>query len=384
MHVASATFAYPHVDGSARAALTRRLHARSKRPAGTFVLDTCLRLEVVVDGDLEALEQAVEELLGDASALDRARVLTGEPAIEHTFRVAAGLESPILGEPEILSQFRQALGSAQQAGSVTGLMVKLLETAVSVGRQARELLPASPHDSMAAIAAQVVGGAERIAVLGSGLMSTAVTEAVRSLPAPPAVTVVARNPERVSAADVEVWPFDRAREALAGFPAVVSATSAKQRLLTDAEMASALRDRTSPLTLVDMAMPPDFCPPSGVSVRYVDIDALARMADRRSRGDEADAMVRVAAADTFRRLSDHQAVGPVIGGLMRSADSVVERTVDRFAGRLGHGDDLEVLRQTAHTVARTLLAAPVSYLQSGERRPEAVDTVAEAFGLEDD
>lgn len=383
LHVSSASFAYPHADGSVRAELARSLRTGT-RSRDVFVLDTCLRMEVLVAGDLDRLDEAVGELFGVHAQLGHARVRVGEAAVDHIFRVAAGLESPILGEREILTQFRQAVLAAEEQGSITGLMVKLLETAVSVGRQARELLPASPHDSMAVVAAQVVGNRDRVAVLGSGLMATAVVGSLLALPAPPKVTVVARSPEKVSIDDVDVVPFERAVEVLSGFPAVVSATSAKKRLISDDALTAVLSERTDPLDLVDMAMPPDFTPPVGAPVRYVDIDDLARMADRKPRRDDADAMVMAAAADAYRRVSDHHAVGPVIGGLMQAADEIVERTVERFAGRLGQGDDRAVLRQTAHTVARTLLASPVGYLRSSDRPSEAVDTIAEAFGLDDD
>jgi glutamyl-tRNA reductase len=211
-----------------------------------------------------------------------------------------------------------------------------------------------------------------------------VVAGLRGLPAPPEIVVVARTPEKVTIDGGEVWPFIRAAEALATFPAVVSATSAKRRLVPDEDLAGLLGERSAPLTLVDMAMPPDFTPPAGSQIRYVDIDMLARMADRRPRRGDADAMVAAAAADAYRRVTYHQALGPVMEGLVRSADTIVDRAVDRFGGRLADEEDRAVLRQTAHTVARTLLAGPIAYLQSTDRPAEAVDAIAEAFGLQDD
>ncbi|NIQ59509.1 MAG: hypothetical protein GWN85_40430, partial [Gemmatimonadetes bacterium] len=146
----------------------------------------------------------------------------------------------------------------------------------------------------------------------------------------------------------------------------------------------ALEARRQPLTLVDMAMPPDFDPPERFAVRYVDIDDLALMAARRPRGEEATDMIGAAAADMYRKVLDHHAIGPVVGGLMRSADEIVDRTVERFRGRLADEQDEAVLRQTAHTVARKLLSAPAAYLQSPDRPSDAIDIIADAFGLEDD
>ena len=383
MHITAASYAYPHVSGDARAELTRRLREASPRP-GVFVLSTCLRIEVAVDADADTLQRALLDLFSGVTAAAEAKVRTGQDAVAHLFRISAGLESPILGEREILAQFRQAVIEAQENDAVRGLFGKLLETAVAAGRQARELLPDSPHDSMAAVAAQAVGGIEQVAVLGSGLMANAVITNLRWLPAPPEITVVARNPEKVTAEGVAVWSFDRAEEALRTFPAVVSATSAKSRVISDDTMAKCLGSRHAPITLVDMAMPPDFRPPAVPHARYLNIDDLARMADRRPRRDDADVLVENAAADAYRRFVDHHEVSPVITGLMRQADELVERTVERFAGRLTNPDDRELLRQTAHTVARSLLAGPVGYLKQGDREPEAVDAIADAFGLDDD
>jgi glutamyl-tRNA reductase len=236
---------------------------------------------------------------------------------------------------------------------------------------------------MAAIAAQAVGNVDRVAVLGSGAMATAVIRALQGLPAPPLVTVVARTPGRVTADNVAVWAFDRALEALGEFPAVISATSAKRRLVEADHMADVVHRRSTPLTLVDMAMPPDFTVTTSATLRYLDIDDLARMAERRPRGDEADALVRQAAIEAYRTFVDHHQVGPVIGGLTRRADDIVENTIARFGGRLASDEDLAVLRQTAHTVARTLLAGPISYVKQPDRAPEAIDIVAEAFGVDE-
>ncbi|HSJ27977.1 MAG TPA: hypothetical protein VLB67_07175 [Acidimicrobiia bacterium] len=380
-HIAAATFAYPEVDTDTRARLSAAW--RGIEPDGaTFVLNTCLRTEVVVAGDVEHLHDRLMDLFDGSPDLGAAKIRQGEAAVEHLFRVVSGLESPIRGEQEILTQYRQTLYDASERGAVTGIFAKLLETAVAVGRQARETLPDSPHDSMGAVAAQVVGFVERVAVLGSGAMATSVVRALQGLPAPPAVTVIARSPERVAFDGADVWPFTRAREALEEYPAVISATSAKQRLVESASMSEIMAGRRGPLTLVDMAMPPDFTVEPSPRLRYLDIDDLARMAERKPRIDEADGIVRAAAVGAHHSFVDHHQVGPVIGGLTRQADEIVADVVSRFGGRLSSDRDLAVLRQTAHTVARTLLAAPIAYVKHADRAPEAVDIVADAFGVD--
>ena len=382
MELSAASFSYPQHDGATRAEIARRLSS-SPAPDERFVLATCLRVEVAVPGPVSRLDALLDSLVGEPPAPPL--LWTGEEALKHIYRIAAGLESPILGELEILTQFRQTLIEAEGAGQVDGLFARLLEGAVSIGRQARELLPGSPHNSMAAVAAQVVGTADRVAVLGSGIMATAVVDGLALLPAPPQVTVVARHPEKVAERPgVEVLSFDHAPRTIAEYPAVISATSAKQRLVDDDELSAAVAGRDSPLLLVDMAMPPDFRPTVGDSITYVAIDDLARMADRRPRSTEADLLVETTAAEAFRNFRDHHEVGPLIGGLMAGADDIVESTVRRFAGRLHDPSDEALLRQSAHTVARTLLAGPVSYLKTADRASDAIDVLAEAFGVEDD
>ena len=384
LDISSASFAYPQHDGALRAKLAERLMGTTPPEQG-FLLSTCLRVEVTIPGPRAQLDHSLLQMFGDLVETAEPQVRLGERAVTHLYRVAAGLESPILGEQEILTQFRQALIEAEEEERVDGLLARLLETAVSVGRQARDLLPGSPHNSMAAIAAQTVGTAKQAAVLGSGLMATAVVDALLLLPAPPDVTVVARHPEKVGVRDgVEVAPFSEATRILSTCPAVVSATSAKHRLVDDQALAEVVDQRREPLLLIDMAMPPDFRPSVSANVTYLDIDDLARLADRRSRSQEADLLVEGAAADAYRQYRDHHEIGPLIGGLMGVADEVVNGVVRRFANRLGGGDDEAVLRQAAHTVARTLLSGPISYLKQKDRSVEGSEVIADAFGVADE
>jgi glutamyl-tRNA reductase len=382
-HLSAISFAYPAVPGALRAGIAAALATSPSPPAGTFLLSTCLRVDVVVEGDEERLGGVLGELFATVPEVPGAVVRTGPEAAIHLFRVAAGLESPVRGEIEILTQVRRAVQTAKDHAGTGGQFAKLLEAAVASGRAARELFPVSPHDSLAAVAAQVVGFPDSAAVLGNGAMAGSVVDALLSLPVPPKVTVVARTPGRLNRPGVEEWTFDRADEALARFPAVVSATSAKQRLIPDDQLAAVLAARQTPLTLVDMAMPPDFAPPPSAGLRYVDIDQLATLAGRRPATDDADDIVTKRAEEAYRRFAGHQRVCPVIERLMADADEVVEQTVARFAGRLRDGEDEAVLHQTAHTVARTLLAGPLGYLNRSQTAGD-VEVIAEAFGAGDD
>ncbi len=375
----SASCAYPAVPAEDRAVLGARLSAPDVRlPTGVFVLATCLRVEVVVEGPRRRLDDVVGDLFG---ALPPGTTVREDADVAtHLFRIAAGLESPVLGEREILTQFRQAVADAQ--GRLSGALTKILQSAVAAGRGARDRLPESPHGSLAVVAAQLVGPASAVAVLGAGRMATAAAEALASLPAPPDVTVVARAPEKVRLPGVTVWPFDRLGEALRRFPAVISATSAKGFLMDETSMAEILRTRDAPLTLVDLAMPPDFPVTENDLVHYLPIDRVAARAAKHRRLDEVDGFVAEEAISAWSRYRNVDDVGPLIAELYRSVDGVVSDTVDRFATKLADPADVEILRRAVRTAARTLVARPVGRIHEAERPGELAAVVAEVFGID--
>ncbi len=375
MFLSSASFAYPEVDGAARAEMARALLG-ADMPPSAFVLSTCLRVEVAVPGDEIELKGVVAELLGAVDATPRLR--EGVEAATHLFRVAAGLESPIAGEVEILSQFRESLAELKRGDGFDGGFLRLIEGAVAVGREARRLLDPSPHDTMAAVAAQMVGSAPEVAVFGSGTMAAAVVAALFGLPAPPRVVVLARAPEKVSIPGVEVWSLDRLDEVLGRFPAAVSATAASSGLMDRDGLCRAVAPRHERLVLVDMAMPPDFTTVPTGRLDYIGIDDLAAIAKRRGNTDVACSFVVEAAAEAHHRYRQSHHVGPVIADLIQMADEVVEEAVDRFAGRLNHTEDRAVLQQVAHTVARTILARPVSAVRRA-RDPRIAEVISAAF-----
>ncbi|CAN5760525.1 N/A [soil metagenome] len=379
MFVSSASFAYPEVDGAARAEMARVLLGADVPPSA-FVLATCLRVEVVLAGEESELKGVVADLFGTVDVEPRVR--SGAEATAHLFRVAAGLESPITGEIEILSQFRESLATLKQGVDVDGGFLRLFEGAVAVGREARRLLDPSPHDTMAAVATQMVGSSPEVAVLGSGTMSAAVVSALLALPAPPRVVVLARTPDKVSIHGVEVWPLARLEEVVGAFPAVISATTASSGLIDRASLSRAVGGRADRLLLVDLAMPPDFpTAPTGL-VDYLGIDDVAAIANRRTHHDGARSFVAEAAAEAHHRYRDSHQIGPVIADLIHMADDVVTEVVDRFAGRLTDTTDRAILHQVAHTVARRILARPVAAVRRA-RDPRVAEVISAAFDTDD-
>ncbi|MDP8958307.1 MAG: hypothetical protein M3N51_03695 [Actinomycetota bacterium] len=387
------SFAYPATPSQERArvaleASSLRRAYREVAAAGdeAFLLSTCLRLEVATPGDQSELERVLKAVFGRQELPSGAVVREGHEQISHLFRVAAGVESPVLGEPEVLGQFRNALQVGRREGAIGGLFERLLREAVRAGRVARKMLPGSPYGSLARVAAQLVGASPEIAVFGAGTMARAVVEAIDELPASCAVTVYARRPTAVDLRGVSVRALEEAPLALASAPAAVSGTSAKQMLFTPQVLLEALQARSTDLLLVDLAMPPDFLVPGDAPhLRYFGVDDLADLARRARPAGHVDEFLDQSAAQTGVRLANHQRVGPVIASILAQADQAVEEEVARLAPRLEAGpEEQEALRRLAHRVARRVLHRPISYLSTHDGGAAAAQVFSEAFGTVDE
>jgi glutamyl-tRNA reductase len=392
VRISSITFGHPHSSTEERALITPtddelREGYRRIRSAGVdaFVLATCLRIEVVSLGCEAALDRVVELLFPGARLPTGIRRRDRDVA-HHLYRVASGLDSPIVGEPEVLGQFRTAVDTARQAGVIGGGLGRLLDGAVSAGRAARRLLPDTPEGSLALVAADLVNGAREVAVLGAGAMARAATEALRSRNTDQAtVTVYARRPDDVRFPSDHVRHIDRAPEALASAPAVISATAAKRELFAPDVLERALRRRADELLLIDLAMPPDFHPAADMPMlTYVNLDDLAERARRDQVAADLDAFVAGSADKDWDRLGNRRTAGPVIAAILSEAEATVNEEVERFATRIqsANGNAEALIRQLAETVAHRVLHRPLSYLGAGAHGPEAAELLAEIFGVD--
>lgn len=359
----SLSFAHPGVPAEERARLARSL---LKTGEGPFLLTTCLRVEMasVTEGGTFPSSEGL-------SATGRLR--EDEEAFQYLCRVAAGLESPLVGEPEVLGQFRQALNRYRQLRAHHASLVRILEAAVGVARRTRRLLGDEPGGSLAAVAARLAQPYERVAILGSGAMARATSAGLDGKD----VVVFARR--SVEVGNRQTLPWDEAERALRSFPVVISTYPGKVAMTHG--FRSALRERTESLLLIDLGMPPAFSPEHDL-VRYIGIDELAAAADARP-SPTVDQKLQEDAQKSWRRLETPVRTSEVIAALTAVANQAADEEVARFAQRFRSAEDPErLLRQLAHTVARRVLHPPISYLGSGPA--EAVEVLAEAFGVDGD
>ncbi len=367
------SYAYPDVDAGSRAVISRHVGRNlSKLTQPTFVLGTCLRVEVAWAGGHELTQDILDGLFLAEPLAKPSAARTDEDAFHYLCRVAAGLESPSVGEPEVLTQFRQALRTLDEAAPRSTL-TSVLEAAVGVARGARRCLKPPPQESLSAAAARAVSGASPIAVLGNGAMARSVAELLEGSD----LTVFARRSGVVVSRQTRPW--DALAAELEAFSAVVSTVPGGESNF------DSLIGLGVPSVLVDLGMPPAFGPATAARVpRYLGIDDLAAGIVQLPQPAAAEAAAEGAGA-AWDRLVASERGGSIIRALLAQAEQAVDEEVRRFAHRARESADPEaVLRQVAHNVARRVLHPPISYVGATPLDKADLDLMAEAFGIDDE
>ncbi|MGH8948149.1 MAG: hypothetical protein ACRDXF_04745 [Acidimicrobiia bacterium] len=379
------SFAHPLVPSGDRADLSfeggsmRGLHQRL-RTAGheAFLLATCLRVEIAWAGPPPASSDVLTSIYGEDSMSRRGVLRTDGDLFLHLCRLAAGLDSPALGETEVFSQFRLGVSAFSDGATANGVLARSLGAAVGIGRSVRRQL-GSEVASMASAAAMTARDSGRVAILGAGAMARATA---RLLPAD-SVTVFSRRPESVAGLDTKPW--EQTLRALEDVPVLISTVPGRVQLFPEHQIKAALGMRTEQLLLIDLGMPPGFDRHRGdPAVVHMGIDEIASSVQSRPRPD-LEELVTQEAASAWARLNASDRVGSVIAAIVDDAEHAVVEEVRRFAGRLPDAADPEaIMHQLAHTVVRRVLHRPISYAGSSDNDSEVIRVLAEAFGVTDE
>lgn len=374
----------------------------------SVLLWTCNRVEVYAE--VEGYHPGFQDLKRFlAEATDVAAEELAEPlyshyedlAAEHLFSVAAGLDSMVLGEPQILAQVRAAFRRAEEEGAAGPELGALFGRAVRAGRRVRgeTSIGASPSafvDAGLELAAEHLGGIEgRTAmVVGAGGMGSLAVAALRDRGAEPLV-VLSRRRDRAEwlARPNGATPgsMDELDEALSAADVIVSSTGATGTVIGVEALGHAVAGRE--VFVLDLAVPRDV-DPAGASlpgVRLADIDDLAPLVAER-RGDASDdvtAAREIVEVEVRRFAADRRArrLAPLIRALHEMGEEVRAEELRRFAPRLAALPDREreaVEAVTQRIVAR-LLHEPTVRLKDLAGRKLAdgpARALAELFGLE--
>jgi glutamyl-tRNA reductase len=375
------------------------------------VLSTCYRVELyayLVDG----VDEARDELIGVLAQghdverdllVDHLYVHAGEDVARHLCRVAAGLDSLVLGEAEILGQVGEAFEAGRIAGTTGPVLSLLFRTAVTAGRRARSETaiganPATASSMAIALAEGALGNLreKRVLVVGAGRIALQTLKAATGRGI--AQTAVAnRTKERAVEAAAPfgsaIYDLDRLTDALAWADVAVSATSSETPVVSTEIVAAATAGRVDrPLVLVDLAVPADVERHAGdvSGVRLFDVDDLRAGLDDAiaSRLREVPKVEAVVAdeVDAFGRRYRELEVEPLVAALRRQAESIREHELERTLRDLGAVDPetADRIEHLSRTLVKKLLHEPTVRLRARAGQGDA-DEVAEAvrdlFGL---
>ena len=374
------------------------------------VVSTCNRVEIYgsvpsYHAGFQALKRVLCESR-DVAADDLAEPLYSHyerDAIEHLFTVAGGLDSMVLGEPQVLSQVREALRRSDGESAVGPELTAAFHAAVAAGRRIRSEtgVGAAPDVFVSAgadLGAEALGGlADRHAVvIGAGQMAAlAVTHLRRRGVA--TVRVLNRSLERARAlaerTSAQPGDLEDLPGALAGADVVISATGAAGTVLSERLLRDTLAGRDRPLYVLDLAVPRDVEPSAGElrNVTLVDIDGLRGSVAVRAAETDADIeRAHAIVAEEVRRFTIRrraERLGPLFRALRERGDAAVDAELERFRSDLAglEPEEREAVAALAHGVVAKLLHEPIVRLKEtpGAGTQDAyARTLAELFGLE--
>ncbi|HUR76561.1 MAG TPA: glutamyl-tRNA reductase [Acidimicrobiales bacterium] len=323
----------------------------------TVVLATCQRTEIYIAA--EWYHPAVDHV--QATLADIAGVTVddinnygcayhGDQALRHLFRVAAGLDSPVIGETEVFGQLRAAAATARAAGAIGPTLAAAFRKATSVARRSRSALAVgatAPRPSIATAAVAMASellpdpAQARIAVLGRGDVASNVLDALVSAEPSRELAQFNRNQPKGGRVRARVTSYDLARlpERLAEFDAVFCCTSSDAAVVTEPMLLGALAERDARrLLLIDLAVPRDVAPTAREieDVTLLDVRDVSRFAGERY----APLASAIAAAedvvtdgvDEFLAAATGRTVAPLVTALRDKVEATRLAELDRAKG----------------------------------------------------
>lgn len=355
--------------------------------AECVVLSTCNRFELyALISPLQTTRSLLRAAFGDA-ALDAEPFLheyRGSHAAEHLFRVAASLDSLILGEVQILGQVQRAWQVAHRTGTVGAVLSQLFHRAVALGKRVHsETLisrqPASVSYAAVVLARQIFGrdlSLRKVLVIGTGEVGEGVARCLYEHGVH-ATVVAHRHIERAAGvagkynAELAGWEELPAQLGLADI--VITSTTAPHTILQRRHIAAAMSGRADrPLYLIDLAVPRDI-DPAAASLEHVqlhnidDLQAVVHtgLAERQAALPQIEGLIR-GETPAFERWLLERAATPTIRRLHALADESVQHELQWAFAKLPElsAKERQVVEAMAHRLRGKLLHEPVQWLKA--------------------
>lgn len=327
---------------------------------------------------------------------------SGRGAVEHIFRVAAGIDSMMLGEAQILGQVKHAYATARRQGSVGPVLNALFQQAIAVGKRARtETDIGRGTFSVGSAAVQLARSifdklnGRAVLVVGAGKMSKlAIAHLVSS--GASAVLVANRTYQKAvrlaSQFDGQAVRFEELASVLETADIVITSTGAEEPIITHEMISSAMRARRGrPIFLIDMAVPRDIRPEVGSldNVFLYNIDDLqavveADVAGRRTEIAKVEEIIAEEVEEFLRRFRTLDAV-PIIAAVRERFESIRRAEFEKLKGKLPgvSPKELEAIDSAMRSIVKKICHQPIAQIKeyATDEDSSKLEIAREVFGI---
>ncbi len=385
---------------------TTRALAAMEGVTECMIVSTCNRVELLAA--VEGPDTDLTGFLHSHFGLDRALL---EPhiyqqrdrdAVRHLFRVAASLDSMVVGEPQILGQVKEAFAVARAAGTVAGQLEHLLQSAFAAAKKVRtETEIGSSSVSIASVAVdlakKIFGSLQgrTVFLVGAGKMSEL---AARHLVQQGAGAILVSNRTQDRARRMaeqfkgRVIPYEQLYEAASDADIVISSTGAPHPIFRrEHGHAFMQRRRNRPMFFIDIAVPRDVDPEMGKleGIFVYDIDdlqavAAAHLAERSRVASDAETLI-AGEVERFQQKQRAVNVAPAIVALQRQAEEIRQAELRRVQARLGglSAEQVAAVEALTRGLVNKFLHPPMQALKQAAREGDQVrlDAVCEEWSV---
>jgi glutamyl-tRNA reductase len=367
----------------------KALRGALKREPEAALISTCNRTEIYCACEQAQLETTLDWLAesgGVSPALLRAHsyVLNDGQAARHAFRVASGLDSMVLGEPQILGQIKDAVRAAEAAGSLGTTLSQLFQRSFAVAKEVRTSTEIGAHSiSMAAAAVRLAGqlfenlNEVKVLFVGAGeMIDLCATHFAAKNPKSIAIAnrTLSRGEELAAKFGAEVLRLSELPDRLHEFDAVISCTASTLPLIGLGSVERALKRRKRrPMFMVDLAVPRDIeLEVKGLEDVYLyTVDDLASVvqtaqANRQAAVAQAEAIVD-AGVQSFLHWIEQRSSVPLIQQLNSQADEWRAVEIARARKLLAKGENVDdVLEALSRGITQKMLHGAMAELRGGD------------------
>jgi len=367
-----------------------------------LILSTCNRVEIAVTTDESAdPQQCIEQFLSQIRGVPREWIApylyhhTGSDAIRHLFRVAASLDSMVVGEPQILGQLKAAYAVAKGHGAVNGFLDMVVSRAFNVAKRVRsetEIGQSAVSVSYAAVelAREIFGSlnGRKVLLVGAGKMSEL---SARHLRRSGVGDIFVTNRTRSRAEEMAavfqglVVDYDKLTAALPEVDIVIASSGAPHYILNKEQMKKVIGTRRNrPMFLIDIAVPRNIEPAVNEldNVFLYDIDDMQKVVERNIEGrrqvaEQAEDIIAEEVARMMTRLKARE-IAPTIVTLQEQLEHLRVGEMERCRGRLGaltpqQEDAVEALTRG---IINKIAHGPISELRKQAAAPDGPHYVA--------